>query len=125
MKLLDIAQELSHRDSIEELTKKRFACANCGTTWIELVGLVIGRKSGKEDLCLRVGMESEGCQVCRMKTRTCQECGSKDVYELRFEKDFSGVPLNFREIKTINNGKIATFEESQPFSEKKEIGTKC
>lgn len=101
MKLAEVFQEINQRDSVQDLTKKRFACASCGSTWIELVGLVIGRKSGKEDLCLRIGMESDACQVCRMKTRTCQECGSKDTYELRFEKHLSEAPLNFRGIKKI------------------------
>ena len=102
MKLADAFHEINQRESNEELVKKRFACASCGSTWIELVGLVIGRKSGKEDLCLRIGLESDACQACRMKTRTCQECGSKDTYELRFEKEISEAPLNFRGIKTIN-----------------------
>jgi hypothetical protein len=103
MKLEEIFQEMKNRDSTEELVKKRFACANCGITWIELVGLVIGHRDGKEDLCLRIGMESETCQVCRMKARECQECGSKDVYELRFAEEVSEeVPLNFKGIKIVH-----------------------
>ncbi len=102
MKLAEILQELKSRDSTEELTKKRFACANCGATWIELVGIVVGRIKGQEDLCLRIGLESEACQVCRMKTRVCQECGARDVYELRFEKEVAEAPMNFRGIKTVN-----------------------
>jgi hypothetical protein len=103
MKLAEVSQEINQRESIQDLTKKRFACASCGSTWIELVGFVIGRKSGKEDLCLRIGMESDACQVCRMKTRTCQECGSKDTYEVRFEKEISETPLNFKGIKIRGN----------------------
>ena len=102
MKLTEILQELKKRDSIEELTKKRFACASCGATWIELVGLVVGHKSGREDFCLRLGLESDACKVCRMKTRICHECGSKDTYELRFERDIPETPVNFRGIKTVN-----------------------
>jgi len=103
MKLEEIFQEMKNRDSTEELVKKRFACANCGITWIELVGLVIGHRDGKEDLCLRIGMESETCQVCRMKARECQQCGSKDVYELKFEEEVSEeVPLNFKGIKIVH-----------------------
>jgi len=102
MKLDEIVQELKSRDATEELTRKRFACANCGLTWVEAVGLVIGHTSGKEDLCLRIGIESEACQVCRMKTRTCEGCGSRDVYELRFEKDVSEAPMVFRGIRTVN-----------------------
>lgn len=57
MKLKEILQEIENRDSTEELQRKRFACAQCGATWIELVGLVVGHKNGKEDLCLRIGMD--------------------------------------------------------------------
>ncbi len=102
MKLEEIFQELKKKDQNEELTRRRFACANCGLTWVEAVGLVIGRTNGKEDLYFRIGLESEACQVCRMRTRTCEKCGSRDVYELRFEKDISQVPLNFRGIRTVN-----------------------
>jgi hypothetical protein len=102
MKLAEILQEIKNSDSTEELTRKRFACANCGITWVEAVGLVVGRRNGRENLCLRIGLESEACQVCRMKTRTCQECGSRDVYELRFEKEVSDNPMNFKGIKTVN-----------------------
>ncbi len=104
MNLSEIVQELKNRDSAEELTRKRFACANCGATWVELVGIVVGKKNGEEDLCLRIGMESESCQVCRMKTRVCEGCGSRDVYELRFEKSVSSPPTNFKTIRTINRG---------------------
>jgi len=111
MQLSEILQELTSRDSIEELTKKRFACASCGETWIEAVGLVIGRKNGKEDLCLRIGLESDACHVCRMKPRTCDKCGSKDVYELRFAKELSETQLTFKEIKTVNRND-STFGKS-------------
>jgi len=105
MKLKEALQEIQNRNSSEELTKKRFACAHCGTTWVELVGLVIGRKDGKEDLCLRIGMESETCETCRMKARECQQCGSKDVYEIRFAEEVSEeVPLSFKSIKTVSRG---------------------
>jgi 5-methylcytosine-specific restriction endonuclease McrA len=103
MKLEEIFQEMKNRGSTEELIKKRFACANCGITWIELVGLVVGHRDGKEDLYLRIGMESETCQVCRMKARECQECGSKDVYELRFAEEVSEeVPLSFKGMKIVH-----------------------
>jgi len=105
MKLKEVLQEIENRNSSEELIKKRFACAHCGTTWVELVGLVIGRKDGKEDLCLRIGMESETCETCRMKARECQQCGSKDVYEIRFAEEVSEeVPLSFKSIKTVSRG---------------------
>jgi len=105
MKLEEILQEIENRDSTEELIRKRYTCAQCGATWTELVGLVIGRKEGKEDLCLRVGMESETCQVCRQKARECQGCGSKDVYEIRFAEEVSEeTPLSFKGIRTVNRG---------------------
>lgn len=105
MKLRDVLQDIENRNSLEELTKKRFACSHCRNTWVELVGFVIGRKDGKEDLCLRIGMESEACGTCRMKARECQECGSKDVYEIKFAKEASEeFPLNFRSIKSVSRG---------------------
>ncbi len=48
MKLAEILQELKSRESFEELTKKRFACANCGATWVEAVGWLMGAKAGKK-----------------------------------------------------------------------------
>jgi hypothetical protein len=102
MKLEEVFQELKNMDSIEKLSLKRFACANCGATWVELVGVVVGRRSGREDLYLRIGQESEACQLCRMKTRTCQGCGSRDIYELRFEKAIKEGQLNFKGIRTVS-----------------------
>lgn len=85
-----------------ELSRKRIACASCGTTWIELVGLIIGKKEGTEDLCLRIGMESENCQTCRHRPLECRECGSKDVYEITFAEGASvEVPLSFRSIRKV------------------------
>lgn len=101
MKIAEVFQEISQRQSEEALVKKRFACASCGSTWIELVGLVTAKRSGNEDLCLRIGLESDACQSCMEKMRVCHKCGSKDTYELRFEKDISEAPLSFRSIKTI------------------------
>ena len=102
MKLKEILQEMESRNSTEGLTKKRFACAHCGTTWIELVGLVVGHKDGNEDLCLQIGMESESCQHCRFRFRECHECGSKDVYEISFPKEvFADIPLSFKSIKKV------------------------
>ncbi len=105
MKLKEIMQEIENRNSTEELTKKRFACASCGSTWIELVGLIVAQKKGNEDLCLRIGMESETCQTCRMQARECQKCGSKDVYEIRFSEELSeDIPLTFKGIRKVSRG---------------------
>lgn len=103
MKLIETIREIEKRNTTEELTKKRFACAHCGNIWIELVGLVVGHKDGNEDLCLRIGMDSENCQTCRFRPRECQGCGSRDVYEIRFSKEVSEeVPRSFKAIKTVS-----------------------
>jgi len=103
MKLKEAVQEIENGDYTEDLTKKRFACAHCGSTWTELVGLVVLHNSGNEDLCLRIGMEPESCQMCRLQARECQKCGSKDVYEINFAKEIpEGVPLNFKGIRTVS-----------------------
>lgn len=119
MKLDEALQEIKNRDTTGELTKKRFACANCGMTWTEFVGLIIGHSEGKEDLCLRIGMESETCQVCRSKARECQECGSKDVYELRFEEEIPEVSLSFKGIRTVNGEWHVTSYEQKVAVKKK------
>lgn len=104
MKLKEILLEIESRNSTEDLTRRRYACATCGTTWVEPVGLIIGRREGEEDLCLRIGMESETCETCRMKARECQDCGSKDVYEIRFNDGTPEAhsPLSFKGIRTVN-----------------------
>jgi len=109
MKLKDILQEIETRSSTEQLTTKRYACATCGTTWVEPVGIIIGRKEGQEDFCLRIGMESETCETCRMKARECQGCGSKDVYEIRFNGNTptENRPLSFKTIRTVNRRRTA------------------
>jgi len=102
MKLKEILEEIEKGDSSEELVKKRFACAHCGSTWVELVGLVVAHNDGGEELCLRIGMEPETCQMCRLQARECQKCGSKDVYEINFAREVpEGVPLNFKGIRTV------------------------
>ena len=105
MEIIDIIKEIERRKNTGDLSKKRVACAHCGSTWIELVGLIVGHKEGSEDLCLRIGMESENCQTCRFRPLECQECGSKDVYEIRFAEEISEeVPLIFRGIKKVSRG---------------------
>lgn len=104
MQLKEILQEIESRNSTENITTRRYACASCGTTWVEPVGLIVGHKEGEEDLCLRIGMESETCETCRMKARECQDCGSKDVYEIRFNGDGAKAhsSLTFKGIRTVN-----------------------
>jgi len=99
----EIFKEIEDRKNIGELSRKRVACAHCGTTWVELVGLIIGQKEEVEDLCLRIGIESENCQTCRHRPLECRECGSKDVYEIMFPDGApEGVPLSFKGIKKVS-----------------------
>jgi len=103
MNLKDVVKEIENEKSTENLTKKRFACAHCGSTWTELVGLVLVHNDGNEDLCLRIGMEPEACQMCRLQARECQKCGSREVYEINFAKEVpEKVPLNFKDIRIVS-----------------------
>ena len=103
MEINEIIKEIGNRKTTGELSKKRVACAHCGSTWIELVGLIVGHREGSEDLCLRIAMQSEDCQTCRSRPFECQECGSKEVYEIRFLEEVSEkVPLSFKAIKKVN-----------------------
>ena len=105
MEITEIIEEIENRKKTGKLSKKRFTCAHCGSTWIELVGLIVGHKEGSEDLCLRIGMESENCQTCRYRPLECPECGSKDVFEIIFAEEVSeGVPLSFKGIKKVSRG---------------------
>ena len=100
----EIIKEIESKKKTGELMKRRVACAHCGNTWIELVGLIIVQKEGSEDLVLRIGMESENCQTCRYRAKECQKCGSKDVYDITFaEEVFRGLPsLSFKDIKKVS-----------------------
>lgn len=105
MEITEIVKEIENRKKTGELSKKRVTCAHCGSTWMELVGLIIGNKEGSEDLCLRIGMESENCQTCRFRPLECPKCGSKDVYEIRFAEEISEeAPLSFKSIKKVSRG---------------------
>jgi DNA-directed RNA polymerase subunit RPC12/RpoP len=81
-------KEIESRKITGDLNKKRVACARCGSTWIELAGLIVGKKEGSEDLCLHIGMESVNCQTCGFRQLECPKCGSKDVYEIKFAEKF-------------------------------------
>jgi hypothetical protein len=108
LEITEIMREIENRKKAGELSKKRVTCANCGSTWIELVGLIVGQKEGSEDLCLRIGMESENCQTCRYRPLECQKCGSKDVYEIMFaEATSEDVTLSFKGIKKVTRSSDA------------------
>ena len=103
LRITELVKEIENRMGKGELIKKRVACASCGSTWVELVGIVVEHKVGSEDLCLRIGMESENCQTCRFRPLECKECGSKDVYEIMFAEEISKeAPLSFKGIKRVS-----------------------
>jgi len=108
LQITEIIKEIEDRRKTGELSRKRVACAHCGTTWVELVGLIVGQKEGVEDLCLRIGMESDNCQTCRYRPLECRECGSKDVYEIMSAEGASEeVPLSFKGIKKVTRNSDA------------------
>jgi len=71
------------------LSKKRVVCARQGSTWIELVGLIVGEKEGSEDLCLYISMESENCQTCMFRPFEHPKFDSKGIYEIKFSEKVS------------------------------------
>jgi len=44
--MIEIIKEIESRKITVDLNEKRVACARCGSTWIELVGLIVGKKEG-------------------------------------------------------------------------------
>jgi hypothetical protein len=103
MEIPEMVEKIQNIERAGKLSKKRVTCAQCGNTWIELVGLIVGQKEGSEDLCLRIGIESENCQTCRFRPLECRKCGSKDVYEIMFTEEISKeVPLIFKDIKRVS-----------------------
>ena len=103
LQIAEIVKEIENRGKTGELSRKRVACAHCGTTWVELVGLIVGQKEGTEDLCLRIGMESENCQSCRFRPLESKECSSKDVYEIVSGEGVSNeMSLSFKGIRKVN-----------------------
>ncbi len=83
--------------------KKRFACSHCGKTWVEIVGLFAGSAEGHDDVYFQVGTESEVCQNCKFKLRSCPDCGSKDAYEINFtSNNTQDSPLSFDRIRMVS-----------------------
>ncbi len=88
---------------LEGSLKKRFACSNCGKTWVEITGVFAGSIDGNEDVYFQVGEESEFCQNCRFRTRSCPACGSKDAYEINFPlTNAQNTPLSFDRIRVVS-----------------------
>ena len=87
---------------IEGGLKKRFACSHCGKTWVEIVGLFAG-KLDEEDIYFQVGTESEPCQNCKFKVKSCPACGSNEAYEINFPADNAHEsPLSFDRIRIVS-----------------------
>ncbi len=97
-----IKEALERADNrFENGLRKRFACSQCGKIWTEIVGLFAATTNGQEVL-VRVGTESEVCQTCRYRMRSCPDCDSKDVYEINFPSN-SDSPLSFDGIRLVSN----------------------
>jgi len=104
LEITEVIKEIENRKKTGELNKRRVTCIHCGKTWIELVGLIVGHKDGFEDLCLRIGTESENCFACRWRALKCEECNTNDVYEITFPKNAHGeMSLSFKSIKKVTN----------------------
>jgi len=87
---------------VESGLKKRFACSHCGKTWVEIVGLFSGNIDRKENVYFQLGTESEACQNCKFRVRTCPTCGSKDAYEINFPSNTHDTPLSFDRIRIVS-----------------------
>jgi transposase-like protein len=91
-------------EKLEHSVKKRFACSHCGKTWVEVIGIFTGAIEGKDDVYLQFGQESEACQNCKHRIRSCPACGSKDAYEIAFSSDsLQDSPLSFDSIRIVSN----------------------
>ena len=94
---------LENMDKLDSDLKKRFACAHCGKTWVEIVGVFAGNIEGQEDTYFQVGEESAACQSCRFRQRSCPTCGSKDAYEINFPTNQAqDSPLSFNRIRIVS-----------------------
>ena len=104
MEISEVIKEIKNRRKTGELSRKRVTCIHCGRTWIEFSGLIVGHKEGFEDLYLRIGMDSENCFACNWRALKCENCGSKDVYEIEFPSEISGdISLSFKSIRKVTN----------------------
>ena len=106
MELIEVIKEINNRKQTGNLSKKRVTCIHCGTTWIEYVGVIVGRKEGFEDMCLHIGTESENCFACRWRSLKCEKCNTNDVYEITFPKIPREISLSFKTIKKVANHSV-------------------
>jgi len=89
-------------NSFENRFKKRYACAHCGKTWIEIVGLFALAIDEQEDTYLQAGTESEVCHNCKFNVRSCPACDCKDVYEIDFSTiNTANSPMSFDRIRIV------------------------
>lgn len=89
--------------TLESGFRKRFACSHCGKTWVEIVGVFAGSIDGQEDMYFQVGEESEVCQNCKFRIRSCPACGSKDAYEINLSlNNTQNTPLSFDRIRVVS-----------------------
>jgi len=104
LEITDVIKEIEKRKKTGELIKKRVTCIHCGKTWIEYVGVIVAHKEGLEDLCLRIGMESENCFACKWRPLKCNKCNTNDVYEVDFpNENHETTSLTFKSIKKVAN----------------------
>jgi transposase-like protein len=93
-------EQVEHK--FEHAIKKRFACSHCGKTWVEIIGSFSRRIDGGEDIYFQIGQESEACQNCKFRIKSCPSCGSNDAYEINFPSDTPD-SLSFDHIRIVSN----------------------
>jgi hypothetical protein len=101
MRLEKVLGQVEH--NFEGGLKKRFACAHCGKTWVEIVGLFAGNIEGHDEVYFQLGAESEECQHCKFRVRSCPACSSKETYEINFPlNDTQDSPMSFERIRIVS-----------------------
>ncbi|MFQ5711196.1 MAG: hypothetical protein ACE5GD_05375 [Candidatus Geothermarchaeales archaeon] len=81
MDLKQIIDSVFIKQKSGKIAKERLSCSGCGYTWVEMVGHIIGKGEGTEDLHLRLGPNiRDECLRCETNTITCEKCGSHNIY---------------------------------------------